>query len=543
MEIRYLLGVIRAHLSFVIIMTLVAGATGLLATYVLREDYEASTLILIRPQQQRNYSATAKVKSTLDYPVSFNIPPESVSQTYGTIMTSPAVAKRVVELLKLDQPAPHEDAPIYVRTYRAVRDYARLTVANVWDFVRYGRVEPRDPYWNAVDNVVKGLKASPVEDTYLFKLTATWNHPQVSAAIADTAARVFIEYTLAARRNEESAAVEATDRRLQEVQAQLDQARERLRVFEAQKQSSAPTKRLELKLDALTQAESLREETARKLASTDARISSLQGQLESEPVEVQASRTLARNDFLSELRTQLASDERKLAEREQTMTPEHPEVKALRARIEATNKRIAEEQEMVRLRDDSARNTVRDGLRKELLEDQTARQSLMATQRELEQTVTDYKGGIEQLVDRRAVREQMALDVSVLEDEYKFVNREHSEALLAVTQELSEIRALAPAIVPVYPRGPLKILYVGLGLCSGFILALGLILAADYAEPRIRSSEDIVRLVGVPVIEAWHGDTRKLKSGLILADGRSSSGEVWRVLAAAMDEGERRDDA
>src|SRR5215475_2302785 len=113
MEIRYLLGVIRAHLSFVIIMTLVAGATGLLTTYVLREDYEASTLILIRPQQQRNYSATAKVKSTLDYPVSFNIPPESVSQTYGTIMTSPAIAKRVVEILDLHHPPqPSNDVPI-----------------------------------------------------------------------------------------------------------------------------------------------------------------------------------------------------------------------------------------------------------------------------------------------------------------------------------------------------------------------------------------------------------------------------------------------
>jgi hypothetical protein len=108
---------------------------------------------------------------------------------------------------------------------------------------------------------------------------------------------------------------------------------------------------------------------------------------------------------------------------------------------------------------------------------------------------------------------------------------------------LSEIRALAPAIAPLYPKGPLKVLYTGLGLFAGFVLALGLILAVDYAEPRIRSSEDIERLVGVPVIEAWHADTRRLKAGLVLADGRSSSGEVWRVLAAAMDEGERRDGA
>src|SRR5262249_41226707 len=97
-----------------------------------------------------------------------------------------------------------------------------------------------------------------------------------------------------------------------------------------------------------------------------------------------------------------------------------------------------------------------------------------------------------------------------LEDEYKFVSRENAEALLAVTQDVSEIRALAPAIPPLYPRSPLKIMYVGLGLAAGLLLALGLILAADYAEPRIRSSEDIARLVGVPVIEVGHGDARRL---------------------------------
>jgi uncharacterized protein involved in exopolysaccharide biosynthesis len=532
MEIRYLINVIRAHLPFLVLSTLVAGAVAVLATYVLPEKYEASTLILIRPQQEPNFAPTAETKATLDYPVSFNIPPESVSLTYANIMTSPAVAKRVVEILALDRATAPGDLPIYTRTYRFLRNAARRTIGIAWDLARYGRVERKDPYWKAVEDVTEGLKASPVEDTFLFRLTATWEDPELAALIADTAARVFIEYTLDARRAEESASVVTMTGRLDRLKAQLDDARNRLRDFETQNQSAVPSRRLELKLDALTEFESLREQVERELTGTDARIGSLEGLVEGEPVDVQTSSTLARNDFLEGIRTELASDERKLAELEQTMTPAHPEVKALRARIAASSKRIAEEQEMTHLRDESARNPVREGLRKDLLDGRAMRESLEATRRDLAGSIAVYRNDIDELVRRKSEQERLALEVSVLEEEYKFVSREHAEALLAAAQELSEIRALAPAIPPVYPERPIKILYAGIGLLSGFLAALGLVLATDYAEPRVRTSEDVRRLVAVPIIVTSQGAAKKLKSEQVLADRTSPPLEVWRLLAA-----------
>ena len=541
MEIRYLLALLRAHLTFVVIMTVVAGATGLLATYVLPEKYDAPTLILIRPQPQRNFASTAETKATLDYPVSFNIPPESISETYGTIMTSPAVAKRVVDILGLHHPPPPEETTFFVGLYRSLRTTARRTVSYVWDFVRYGRVEDKDPYWTAVDDVIEGLAAKPIEDTYLFKLTATWNDPQVAARIADTAAQVFIDYTLEARRTEQSTAVTTTNRQLERVQAQLVEARDRLRAFEEQHHSAVPSRRLELKLDSLTEVEGLRDEVTRQLASTEARITNVQSQLLREPTEVPTVTTLERNELLYNVRLELAADERKLAERLETMMPEHPEVMALQARIAASKKRVGDEQEMTRLRNESARNPVLDSLRKDLLDAQNTRASLTASAAKLDQSKIVLRQDIEALVGRRTSQERLALEVNVLEDEFKFVAREHAEAQLAVSQELSDIRALAPAIPPVYPRGPLKILYTGLGLVAGLFLALGLLLVIDYAEPRVRSSEDITRLVGVPVVSVVRVESRRLTSPLVAHD--PSPHEVWRVVAASVEERKRRHDS
>jgi uncharacterized protein involved in exopolysaccharide biosynthesis len=532
MEIRYLLSVMRAHLRFILMVTLAAGGAALFATYVLKEKYESSTLILIRPQQEPNFAPSQETKMTLDYPVSFNIPPESVSLTYANIMTSPAVATRVVEILGLERPAPAEDQPFYRRFYRAVVGAARWTISVGWDLARYGRREQKDPYWSAVEDVTEALEASPVEDTYLFELTATWDDPALAARIADTAAQVFIEYTLDARRAEESASVVATRGRLERLRADLDQARDRLREFESREETSAPERRLELKLDALTEFESLREEVTRRLAGTDAHIESLQKLVEAEPVDVSTSSTLARNEFLDNLRMELANDERTLAQLEETMTPAHPEVKAVRARVEASSKRIAAESEMTRVRDESSRNAVRDQLRKELLDERAVRDSLEATGRKLDESIALYRGEIDDLVNRKSQQERLALQLGVLEDEYKFVEREHAEALLAAAQELSEIRAVAPATAPVYPVGPIKILYAGVGLLSGFLSALGLVLAFDYAEPRLRSGEDVRRVVDVPVVVTLHGVSKQLKAGQVLADEGSSPVAVWGLLSS-----------
>jgi uncharacterized protein involved in exopolysaccharide biosynthesis len=319
------------------------------------------------------------------------------------------------------------------------------------------------------------------------------------------------------------------------------EARDRLRAFEEQDQSAVPSKRLELKLDSLTEVESLRDGVTRQLAGTEARITNLQAQLRREPTEVPTVTTLERNELLDNVRLELAADERKLAERLETMMPGHPEVMALQARIAASTKRIGDEQEMIRLRNESARNPVLDSLRKDLLDAQTTRAALLASAAKLDQNKAALRQDIEALVGRRTAQQRLALDVTVLEDEFRFVAREHAEAQLAVSQELSDIRALAPAIPPVYPRGPLKILYSGLGLVAGLFLALGLLLVIDYAEPRVRSSEDVTRLVGVPVVSVLPVESRRLTSQL--GDRDPSPQEVWRVVAASLEERKRRHDS
>src|SRR5262249_30839780 len=160
----------------------------------------ASTTVLIRPRKEP--SENPATKNMMDYPVSFNIPVDTMSKTYAEIMGSEAVATRVVDLLHLDTSTPPRDPRLWKRLLQEGRDQAKLAAGRTWEFLRYGRLEPIDPYKDAVANVIKGLKATPITDTFLFSLTASATDPELSARIANTAAQVFIDYTRATRMDE-----------------------------------------------------------------------------------------------------------------------------------------------------------------------------------------------------------------------------------------------------------------------------------------------------------------------------------------------------
>jgi hypothetical protein len=112
--------------------------------------------------------------------------------------------------------------------------------------------------------------------------------------------------------------------------------------------------------------------------------------------------------------------------------------------------------------------------------------------------------------------------------------------VLAAAEEISEIRILHRALPPVYPDGPIKIYYAGGGLGIAFLLALGLALLVDYAEPLIRTEEETERTTGAPVLAMVpHGEVPADARALLRA-GAIGPSIMWRLLAEK-DHTSRRD--
>ena len=87
--------------------------------------------------------------------------------------------------------------------------------------MRYGRLLKDDPFTNAVNHVGRGYGLKSYEDTYVFEINYSDEDPQTAADVANTTARLLIEFL---ERMRSSEAKDAADR----LRGELEQSRQRL---------------------------------------------------------------------------------------------------------------------------------------------------------------------------------------------------------------------------------------------------------------------------------------------------------------------------
>jgi uncharacterized protein involved in exopolysaccharide biosynthesis len=466
MELRFLWQLCRAYWRFITVTTVVATLLGLAATYVLPESFEASTDILIRPEQKPTFQTGSASGKTMDYPVSFNIPPDTMSDTYGSIMTSTAIATRVEDQLQLHTLKDPWPDQWWLQALFTLRDYARTAVFDTWDTLRYGRVEPQlPPYWHSVKDIKDGLDAKTVNKTYIFTLTATWSDPDLAVKIADTAAQAFVDYSREARTREEGTSAGLLAEQVKVTSEKLANARAQLDAFKRESGTEALDQELQLRLDGISRFENEREKAKKELAEADAELGEL-ANLTSGTTELKTLRGDSRSQVESKRADRLATR------------------KALAARIAS-----------------------------------------------LTATIDRYKHEATELGAGQSQQSQLALEVSLLEDNYKMLVKSYEEARIDTVQALSEIRVVHAAVRPRYPEGPIKIYYAGGGLLTGLLLALGLVLLIDYMDHRIRSRDEIERLLGVPVLASVPHAGLPASAALLLAPRAShAAGVAWDAL-------------
>jgi uncharacterized protein involved in exopolysaccharide biosynthesis len=528
-ELRYLGRLITAHFRFIAIAAIVAAVGALAATYLLPEKYKSSTTILIRPQRRVEF--TPAQQSMLGFPPSVTGSPETISQTYATMMTSNAVATRVVRALALDVAPPEPAGPWYRRGYRWVRNTARDAMHNAWDFVRFGRVKTPDPFAAAVERVQRQLDAVPVKGTYLFSLTATWDDPQLAARIANTAAEEFTRYAEDARRAEGNASLPFFTSQLDTLRGTLQAARDRLAAFRTQHDVSSLEQQVTVTLKTLAELEASHEEAVHQSAEAQAALTEVDQLLAKESPELHTSGTTVTNPVVESLKEQLLKDQVKLAALQETQTAEHPDVRALTASIEEARQRIAAESARINASDTSEINPFYKSLKQQRLDRSVAARSLAARESALKTSIDRYRVQVASLTGLRGELSKLELDADVLENEYRLLSGKSEEARLSAAQEIADLRALAPAVPPLYPSSPIRVVYAAAGFMLGLIGALFVLFATDYANPRIRTVEEVARLLGVPTLAQVPGMDHSRAVVRLLGDSAGDQGTIARMAA------------
>jgi uncharacterized protein involved in exopolysaccharide biosynthesis len=242
MEVIAIFDVLRRHVFLIAalcIITTLAGYGISFFTPLIPEKYEASAIVLVRPNNPIKIEPNNSGREFLDFPVGQTPVVEAASKTYIQIIQSPALIGQVVSELKLDEKAPKKevaDGTIFEQIYssmKAIWDDVEPYLKDALSIVKYGKLLKEDPFAKAVNDVSKGLVLKSYEDTYVFEIKYGGSDPQTAAAVANTTARLFIEFMERLRSSESKDAADRLKTKLDQSRQQLVAARESLRAYKA----------------------------------------------------------------------------------------------------------------------------------------------------------------------------------------------------------------------------------------------------------------------------------------------------------------------
>lgn len=225
--------IVRNQWRMLLLLCLSATVTTGLLTYVVSEKYDASALILVRPQPNITINPVKDDRQLLNFPLvggsmsKVEIP----SNTYIEIIRSRAVGEKVVRLLHLDREKV-VSGPYLKRVMASMRKKGRELAILLAQIGKYGRVigQP-SALEKAVEDFERNVSLKAIKDAYQFEIKYASEDPQEAADVANTAVNVFLEHMRELNAEESSSTVAYLAEQLRRSEKELFEARAALRQF------------------------------------------------------------------------------------------------------------------------------------------------------------------------------------------------------------------------------------------------------------------------------------------------------------------------
>jgi uncharacterized protein involved in exopolysaccharide biosynthesis len=500
MELRQYFRILVIHKNFILLMCLSATLTSILITYIISEKFRATTLVLIQPTENFEMKNTGKELLGFPFPVTYSDPIKTINQTYSDLIESRPIIEKVVRELGLQQEHEDYEPSFFKRTWKESKKEAKLLVDKARLILMYGRIEKSDPLETAVSKLRKGLSASPIKDTYLFEIQCEYTEPRVAAAIANAAARIFVEYNREVSTQKAREVKEFVKERKDISESDLTQLRETLKQFKNQNDIALLNKQTELKLSSLTDFEDSMKKADNSLKEVAASAEKTREQLVREENYLKSSTTVSNNPLVQELKSQLSSLEVERAGLLQKFSPSHREVTVVQAKIDEANIKL--QQETARMVGDEATvlNPVHENLRKELMSLESEKNSLTARRGGLLSVVEGYRTDLKSVSGKEQRLLDLELRLRIAENNFAHLSQEYEDMRLNEANKVSEIRIAQEAVPPVYPVRPLKILYAGTSLLVSLLVGVGIAFLMEYANVSIRNAEEAEGALNLPML-------------------------------------------
>lgn len=379
--------------------------------------------------------------------------------TQINVLESERVAARVVQTLKL------AEAPLMRQRWLEATDGKGDIV--VW-----------------IGNLLQqSLDVTPTKDSNVIAVSFESSEPGFAAAIANAFVQAYIDTTVEMRTDPAKQYSTFFDARSKQARERLEAAQTKLSTL--QKEKGLPSnERLDI-------------ESARlqELSSQLVALQALAVESHSRRSQASASPDVAgdviNNPLVAGLRADLLRQETQLQELNQRLGPANPQVVELNTRIAAIRNKIAAESRRISTSVDLSSRT-NDTRVAEV-------RSALEAQRE-------------KLVKMREARDEAAVlerEVASAQAAFDQIQTRLTATSIESQANISSLYVLSRAAEPVKPSSPKVLRNIAIAIAIGLMLAVAAALARELFDRRIRTIDDLVARLGLPVVGALPRPTAK----------------------------------
>jgi len=391
---------------------------------------------------------------------------------------------------------------------------------------------------DAAEDALKRPKTQQVRNTEIVRINVDDSDPKVAADAANALAASLIETNLRARRQRATETREFIARQLADSANRLRSSEEDLVAFKRRHGDVSLPEETTLSLQKLADLQAQRVDLDLQRREVEARI--VKGRADLAKQAKISPTNWTPSPLIGSLQAQLANLEIELSGLRRQLTPKAQAVISTQAKITETKRRLDAEQARNLQAQTYSVDPIYQTLIQQVAQAEMARPVLSSRESALNAAIAAYSQKVQGVPPREIQLTRLSRSVKEAEDIYLLLSEKSQDARIAEASIGSAIRVVDRAQVPKFPIKPRRQLNTLLGAVLGLIVGVGVGFLREEFDDTIKSSEDVERLLGAPVLGAIPllPDNKKGGDGskptrlpaLVDAGRRSPGAEAYRAL-------------
>lgn len=389
-----------------------------------------------------------------------------------------------------------------------LRQVVKSTDLASHDWLRWLRPHetPAAAVERAARRLAKRLKVEPLKKTNLIAVSYDASDPQLAARVLQSLSNAYLEKHTEVHRP--AGELQFFDQQMAESQHQLEQAQQKLLEFTESHDVVAAGQQRDLVLHRIDDVEAAYKQTQVQLSEATHRVQELEKEIIELPARTTTQvRTADNPELLRSLKASLLDLQLKKIQLLTKFEPTHPLVQEVEKQIQQAQSAIAGEKSTP-VRDETTDKDVDyEWAKGELEHARVDVTGLLARERKTAAQLAEYRTLARQLGADALTQDDLTSAQQAAQENYLLYVKKREEARMGDALDRGGIvnvaiaeAPVAPAL-PVWPAGGVAIV----GLVAAMASGTGAAFTADYLDPALRTPEEVLACLEIPVLASLPG--------------------------------------